>query len=164
MELEGFNQLVFSVGSVCVFLLLGALVGTRLERAHYRRIREREARMRDFRVVTLRTLPEDWNVEACSLVTGSVVVSLDYFRSSERQSGNTKSGLPRRASEVESPLIVGKTHFVFRVSLVWFPIDPRWGFVTLVNRGSLAWHPAGRTEGCPNARYRLGSPSPRAGR
>ena len=27
MELEGFNQLVFSVGSVCVFLLLGALVG-----------------------------------------------------------------------------------------------------------------------------------------
>ena len=80
MELEGFNQLVFSVGSVCVFLLLGALVGTRLERAHYRRIREREARMRDFRVVTLRTLPEDWRVEACGLVTGSVVVSLDYFK------------------------------------------------------------------------------------
>ena len=80
MELEGFNQLVFSLGSICVFLLLGALVGTRLEGAHYRRIREREALMRGFRVMTLRTLPEDWSVEACSLVTGSVVVSLDYFK------------------------------------------------------------------------------------
>ena len=80
MELEGFDQLVVYVGSICVFLLLGALVGTRLEREHYRRIREREARTRDFRVVTLQTLPQDWSVEACCLVTGSVVISLDYFK------------------------------------------------------------------------------------
>ena len=80
MELENFGQLAVTAGSVCVLLLLGALVGTRLERAHYRRIREREARMREFRVMTLRTLPEDWSVEACDLVTGSVVISLDYFK------------------------------------------------------------------------------------
>ena len=80
MELEGFDRLVVYVGSICVFLLLGALVGTRLEREHYRRIREREARTRDFRVVTLQTLPHDWSVEACCLVTGSVVIALDYFK------------------------------------------------------------------------------------
>ena len=80
MELENFGQLAVTAGSVCVFLLLGALVGTRLEREHYQRIREREARMREFRVMTLRTLPEDWSVEACELVTGSVVISLDYFK------------------------------------------------------------------------------------
>ena len=80
MGLEGFDQLVVYVGSICVFLLLGALVGTRLEREHYRRIREREARTRDFPVMTLQTLPQDWSVEACCLVTGSVVISLDYFK------------------------------------------------------------------------------------
>ena len=53
------------------------------------------------------------------------------FSSGERRSDNTKSGLPRRASEVESTLILGKSRFVFRVPLVGFPIAPKCGFVTL---------------------------------
>lgn len=68
------------------FLLpLGLLVfayslGTWLERRHYRDILTREAGLRNFPVVTFETLPENWQVESVELVSGSVVISLDYFK------------------------------------------------------------------------------------
>ncbi len=63
-----------------VLLLVGYTTGTLIERSHLKSLVARERRSRNMVVVTFQTVPEDWNVEAVQLVTGSVVVSLDYFK------------------------------------------------------------------------------------
>lgn len=64
-----------------LLLLFGTyLIGSAVERSHYREIRIREARSRRFPTVNLRTPPKSWNVVGAELVTGSVVISIDYFK------------------------------------------------------------------------------------
>ena len=63
-----------------VLLVLAYFLGTFIEQRHFRDIRKRERKLRDFPVFTFETLPENWRVESVELVTGSVVVSLDYFK------------------------------------------------------------------------------------
>ncbi len=63
-----------------VLLVLAYFLGTYIERRHFRDIRDREERLRGFPVVTFETLPDDWRVESVGLASGSVVVSLDYFK------------------------------------------------------------------------------------
>ena len=40
----------------------------------------REEKAHGFPVVTIESLPEDWRVGSVDLVTGSVVISVDYFK------------------------------------------------------------------------------------
>ena len=61
-------------------LALGFFAGTAIEKKHFREIQQREQAMRGLIAVNLRRLPEDWNAHHSHLVTGSVVVSLDYFK------------------------------------------------------------------------------------
>jgi uncharacterized protein YbjQ (UPF0145 family) len=61
-------------------LLFAYFVGSYLERRHFQRIRQREQAMHGFPVTTFAALPENWRVGSSQLVTGSVVVSLDYFK------------------------------------------------------------------------------------
>ena len=64
-----------------ILLLLGAyLIGNMIERRHFQKIRKRESESAGFPVVTFDTMPSDWNAASSTLVTGSVVVSLDYFK------------------------------------------------------------------------------------
>lgn len=63
-----------------VLLVLAYFLGTYIERRHFRDIRKREERLRGFPVVTFETLPDNWRVESVGLASGSVVVSLDYFK------------------------------------------------------------------------------------
>jgi len=66
---------------VPLLLLMGAyFIGTMIEKNHFRRIREREEQYRSMPVVTFDTMPDDWTAGRSTLVTGSVVVSLDYFK------------------------------------------------------------------------------------
>jgi len=73
-------DLIVGVGGSVVLLVIGYLVGTSAERAHYRDIRAREYSSRNFPALNLRTIPDDWEVVSAGLVCGSVVVSLDYFK------------------------------------------------------------------------------------
>lgn len=67
--------------AVPVLALLAAYaIGSAVERAHLRSLRLRELRWRRMPAVTFRRLPDDWRVRDAGLVTGSVVVSLDYFK------------------------------------------------------------------------------------
>ena len=67
---------------VPIFLIgLGLLVGRLVERAHFRSLAEREARMQGFLTTNLRRIPEDWSVKESWLVTGNVVIASDYFKS-----------------------------------------------------------------------------------
>lgn len=66
---------------VPLLLLAGAyFVGTAMEKKHYRSLRAREHASRRFLTVTFPYEPPDQDVIDTMLVTGSVVVSVDYFK------------------------------------------------------------------------------------
>ena len=75
-----FLELMFSFGLTIVLLVLAYFVGTFIERRHFRSIRKREDEYLDFPVVTFDTMPKDWSASSSTLVSGSVVISLDYFK------------------------------------------------------------------------------------
>jgi uncharacterized protein YbjQ (UPF0145 family) len=39
-----------------------------------------ESGSRSLLAITIENVPTDWQIESCELVTGSVVISLDYFK------------------------------------------------------------------------------------
>jgi uncharacterized protein YbjQ (UPF0145 family) len=61
-------------------LALGFGCGKTIEHLHYRDLASRERRQRRLPALTTRRVPADWRVEEALLVTGSVVVSLDYWK------------------------------------------------------------------------------------
>ena len=67
-------------GLPVVLLLVAYFIGTMIERRHFRSIRKRESEYSEFPVVSFDTMPDDWNASSSTLVSGSVVVSLDYFK------------------------------------------------------------------------------------
>lgn len=66
--------------AIVVFLLLGYGFGQLAEKRHYRSIRQREKELGDILVFSAKTLPVDRPVVASRLVSGSAVVSVDYFK------------------------------------------------------------------------------------
>lgn len=70
---------LFALLSFLLLMVLGYLFGSLAERRHYQSIREREEHYRSLVVVNQR-FPREANVRATQLVTGNVVVSVDYFK------------------------------------------------------------------------------------
>ena len=68
------------LGIPLALLVVTYFTGSALERRHYASIRERELRWRSLPAVTFRSVPSSWNVTDCTLVTGGVVISVDYFK------------------------------------------------------------------------------------
>jgi uncharacterized protein YbjQ (UPF0145 family) len=67
-------------GIPLVLLVVAYFTGTALERRHYASIRERELRWQTIPAITFRSIPPGWTVTECTLLTGSVVISVDYFK------------------------------------------------------------------------------------
>ena len=68
-------------GGITLGLLVGTyFTGSYLEKRHFESIRRREELHRHFPVVTFQTIPTSWEVVSAGLATGSVVVSVDYFK------------------------------------------------------------------------------------
>jgi uncharacterized protein YbjQ (UPF0145 family) len=65
---------------VIVLLVLALLVGSWVERMHFRRLERRESALRYMLVTDLRTLPPGCESQPCELVIGEVVVASDYFK------------------------------------------------------------------------------------
>lgn len=82
MDSDTFRNLdiFMNIGMPIMLLLVAYFIGNMIERRHFRKIRERENEYAAFPVVTLDTMPSDWNAASSTLVAGSVVVSLDYFK------------------------------------------------------------------------------------
>lgn len=74
------TDLIVNIGIPLAIFLIAYFVGSWLEKKHFASIREREAELREFPVVSLNTLPDNWNVGTAELVSGNVVISLDYFK------------------------------------------------------------------------------------
>lgn len=62
------------------FLAIGYGFGRRNERKHYQSIKEREEKLIQLPAVTLKKIPGEPEVVARYLVTGSVVIAIDYFK------------------------------------------------------------------------------------
>jgi uncharacterized protein YbjQ (UPF0145 family) len=77
---EPILQLAFELGLPLVLLIAAYVTGSLIEGAHFRELRSRESASRSFPTVTLQELPPSWTVLHAELVTGNVVVSLDYFK------------------------------------------------------------------------------------
>ncbi len=73
-------EVAINLGVPLVLLLLGYFFGSAIEKAHYKRIRSRERKVRKFPVCTFRKIPDAWDMEHAELVRGSVVISVDYFK------------------------------------------------------------------------------------
>ena len=73
-------NLFLNYGWPILLLLTAYFIGTAIEKNHFRRIRNREAEYQSMPVVTFETMPEDWSAGDSTLVTGSIVISLDYFK------------------------------------------------------------------------------------
>ena len=72
--------LLLQYGLPLAVLMFAYFVGSYLERRHFASIRDREAAVRGFPVMTFSAHPDDWQPRDATLLVGSVVVSLDYFK------------------------------------------------------------------------------------
>lgn len=68
------------LGIFVVLLAVGYFAGRMIERNHYRSIRLRERLLRDVLAFTMRFPPDVVTPQVAFLVTGTVVVSSDYFK------------------------------------------------------------------------------------
>ena len=78
--MESWLALTLQVGPFVLLLVATYVAGSAAERRHFRGLRARELRSRNFPLATIREVPAGWNVEDSALVTGSCVISLDYFK------------------------------------------------------------------------------------
>jgi uncharacterized protein YbjQ (UPF0145 family) len=78
--MDPFVEMSVQFGLPLTLLVVAFFTGSALERRHYASIRERELRWRSLPAVTFRSVPPGWKVSECALVTGSVVISVDYFK------------------------------------------------------------------------------------
>jgi uncharacterized protein YbjQ (UPF0145 family) len=73
-------SLFFDFGLPLLILIIAYFIGSAIEKKHFANIREREDDLHGFPVVSFDTMPDDWKVSSSDMVTGSIVISLDYFK------------------------------------------------------------------------------------
>jgi uncharacterized protein YbjQ (UPF0145 family) len=76
---EQLNLLV-NFGLPLLALVITYFIGSAIERRHFHQIRAREEALHGFPVVSFDTMPDDWQASSATMVTGSIVISLDYFK------------------------------------------------------------------------------------
>lgn len=79
MSNQTFSQLV-NLGVPAALIVLAFFIGSWIERRHFRRIRRREDELRDVLAFAIRRVPTDLTLVSPELVTGSAVISIDYFK------------------------------------------------------------------------------------
>ncbi|MBT8092623.1 MAG: YbjQ family protein [Gammaproteobacteria bacterium] len=73
-------NLFLNFGLPLLLLVFTYFIGSLLEARHFRDIRRREVATHGFPVVSFRSMPDSWTAASSTLVTGSIVISLDYFK------------------------------------------------------------------------------------
>ncbi len=73
-------SLFFQYALPVLLLVVAYFIGSMIEKGHFRKIRKREEAVHGFPVVSFDTMPDEWRADSCTLVSGSIVISLDYFK------------------------------------------------------------------------------------
>lgn len=97
-----------------ILLILGYYFGHLAERRHYERIFQQERELMHMPVVTMRTLPDSVTAQQAELVTGNVVISLDYFKRILASLRNIFGG---RVTSFESLLDRARREAIIRMKL-----------------------------------------------
>jgi uncharacterized protein YbjQ (UPF0145 family) len=95
-----------------LLVLTGLAVGTLLERKHYRSIRKRENKLKHILVFAERQPPLHFSGQPFHLVTGSVVISSDYFKT---VAAGLKGLIGGRLTSYESLLDRGRREAILRM-------------------------------------------------
>ena len=78
--MEAVIGIILNCGLPVLLVLIGLGVGTAVERSHLRDLARREAALRGIGATNLRTVPAGMRVVSSQLVSGSVVIGSDYFK------------------------------------------------------------------------------------
>jgi uncharacterized protein YbjQ (UPF0145 family) len=73
-------ELIIGIGVPVLLIIIGRVVGARIERAHFDDIAKREARFRDQPALSTKRFAAAGPLLSAELATGSVVVSVDHFK------------------------------------------------------------------------------------
>ena len=73
-------NLLINLGIPAVLIVAGFFIGSWVERRHFRHLRKSEDELRDILAFSIRRAPGDLALSAPHLVTGSAVISVDYFK------------------------------------------------------------------------------------
>lgn len=73
-------SVILNYGLPILLIVVAYFIGSMIEKRHFHGIRKREDEMHGFPVVSFDTMPDDWTVSSATMVTGSIVISLDYFK------------------------------------------------------------------------------------
>jgi uncharacterized protein YbjQ (UPF0145 family) len=73
-------ELIIGLGVPIVLIIVGRVVGARIERAHFENIAEREARFRNQPALSSKRFAAPVAIRSAELACGSVVVSVDHFK------------------------------------------------------------------------------------
>ena len=73
-------ELIINLGLPMLLLMLGYGVGRGIEKRHYASIRAREREFETVVALNTRYIPDGVEAQGASVVSGSVVVSSDYFK------------------------------------------------------------------------------------
>ncbi len=74
------EQFQFQIAIVFVLLMFGYFFGRHFEKKHYESIIKREAEYATIIALAIKTVPSSEQIKPSILVTGSVVISVDYFK------------------------------------------------------------------------------------
>jgi uncharacterized protein YbjQ (UPF0145 family) len=73
-------ELIIGLGVPTLLIIIGRIVGARIERAHFTNIANREASFRDRPALSTKRFTPPLPIRSAELATGSVVVSVDHFK------------------------------------------------------------------------------------
>ncbi len=73
-------NLIANLGVPLVLIVTALITGTMIERRHYRSIHRREQALESVPLLSTKAFPVDRPVAQARLVTGTVVISYDYFK------------------------------------------------------------------------------------
>lgn len=73
-------QLIINLGIPALLIVIAYLSGSVVERRHLRRIIRREGELRDIMAFAIRRAPPDLALADPNFVSGSAVISVDYFK------------------------------------------------------------------------------------
>jgi uncharacterized protein YbjQ (UPF0145 family) len=95
-----------------VLLALGYFVGQSLEKSHYRSIIKRESQLQSIPVIASKILPDEFLPCRTELVSGNVVISVDYFK---KFVAGLRSIIGGRMSSYESLIDRGRREAILRM-------------------------------------------------
>jgi uncharacterized protein YbjQ (UPF0145 family) len=78
--MEPWFNLIMNVVLPILLLVVVYFIGGAIEKKHYKNIRARERKHRNLPAITMKSVPDAWTPLDAGLVSGSVVVSVDYFK------------------------------------------------------------------------------------